>query len=177
MSFWIIIIIMAYRQHRFPWPSRAIRPYRPLLSVGLPCYILYQYRAVVDGCLTLTRLCEGVHRSTSLTRSPLFLQQYPACFAPLIWTVFEISGRCPYSCCSVECCLQDLFNTAHRIRVQLPLSFLSIRLISIHVVHPYSSIDSTAALKKKSTLFHLIDLTSMWPIFPNLRELRWYHFR
>ena len=32
--------------------------------------------------------------------------------------------------------------------MQFPSSFLSSRLVSVHVVHPYSSIDSTAAWKK-----------------------------
>ena len=30
----------------------------------------------------------------------------------------------------------------------MPLSFFSLRLVSVHVVHPYSSIDTTAAWKK-----------------------------
>ena len=38
-------------------------------------------------------------------------------------------------------------STAHSI-VQLPSSFLSIRLVNVYVVHPYSSIDTTAAWKK-----------------------------
>ena len=46
------------------------------------------------------------------------------------------------------CCFQDLCNTAYSILVQLPSSFFSKRLISAHVVHPYSSMDTTAACKK-----------------------------
>ena len=46
------------------------------------------------------------------------------------------------------CCLQDLFNTTRSILAQLPSSFLSILLVRVHIVHPYSSIDSTAARKK-----------------------------
>ena len=79
---------------------------------------------------------------------PLILQQCPTCLAHLIWMVFEIGGRCPYRCCFVRCCLQDLFNTARYIRVQLPSSFLSICLVSVHVVHPCSSIDTTATWEK-----------------------------
>ena len=59
-----------------------------------------------------------------------------------------MGDRWPYSCCFVGCCLQVLFNTACSILVQLPSSFFSIRLASIHVVHPYSSIDTIAAWKK-----------------------------
>ena len=56
-------------------------------------------------------------------------------------------------------CLQDLFN----ILELLPSSFYSIRLLSVHVVLPYSSIDTTAAGKKLSFIlsvrsdFHLTD--------------------
>ena len=51
----------------------------------------------------------------------------------------------PYSYCFERCCLQDWFNIAHSILVQLPSSFFSLRLVSIHLVHPYSSIDINAA--------------------------------
>ena len=57
-------------------------------------------------------------------------------------------GRWPYSWCLVECCRQDLFNIARSILVQLPSSFFSGRLVSAQVVHPFSSIDTTAAWKK-----------------------------
>ena len=50
--------------------------------------------------------------------------------------------------------LPDMFNIAHSILVHLPSSFFSIRLVNIHVVHPYSSIDTTAAWKKNCVLFY-----------------------
>ena len=59
-----------------------------------------------------------------------------------------MSGKWPYSCCFMECCLQDLFSIARSILVYLPSSFFSIHLVSIYVVLPYSSIDTTAAWKK-----------------------------
>ena len=37
---------------------------------------------------TLARPCERVHRSASLTNSPLILQQCPSCLVRLIWMVF-----------------------------------------------------------------------------------------
>ena len=46
------------------------------------------------------------------------------------------------------CCFQDLFNIAPCILVQFPFSFFSIRLIIVHVVHPYSSSDTTDGWKK-----------------------------
>ena len=51
----------------------------------------------------------GVHRSTSLMRSSLLLQQCPACLFCLTWIVFVMTGRWPYSWCLVGCCRQDLF--------------------------------------------------------------------
>ena len=70
------------------------------------------------------------------------------CFVYWTWMVLEMGCRWLYSCCFVECCFQDLFPTACSIFVQLPSSFFSIRLVSIHVMHPYSRMDTTAAWKK-----------------------------
>ena len=94
------------------------------------------------------RPCVGIHKSTSLMSSSLLLQQCPACLVRLTWIVFVIGGRWPYSWCLVGCCCQDLFRIARSILVQLPSSFFSSRFVSVHVVHPYSSIDVTAAWKK-----------------------------
>ena len=80
--------------------------------------------------------------------SSLLPQQRPACLVRLTWMVFVMDGGWPYSCCFVGCCFQHLFNIARSILVKLPSSFFSIRLVSVHVVHPYSSIDTTAAWKK-----------------------------
>ena len=89
----------------------------------------------------------GVHRSTSLMSSSLLLQQCPACLVCLTWIVFVMGGRWPYSWYLVGCCRQDLLNIARNILVYLPSSFFSSRLVSVQVVHPYSSIDTTAAWK------------------------------
>ena len=59
-----------------------------------------------------------------------------------------MGGRWLYSWCFVRCCLQELFKIARSTLVKLPSSFFSIRLVSVHAVHPYGSIDTTAALKK-----------------------------
>ena len=77
----------------------------------------------------------------------LFLQQCPACLVCLTWIVFVMGRRGPYSCCFLGCCLQDLFNIARSILVQFPSSLFFLRLVNVHVVHPYSSIDTTAAWK------------------------------
>ena len=78
----------------------------------------------------------------------LFLEQCLVCFVGLIYMVLEMGGRWPYSCCFVGCCFQDLFNITRSILVQFPYSFFSIRLVNIHVRHPYSRIDTTVAWKK-----------------------------
>ena len=59
----------------------------------------------------------GVHRSTSLMSSSLFLQQWLACLVRVTWIVFVMGGRWPYSWCFVGCCFQDLFNIACSILV------------------------------------------------------------
>ena len=64
-----------------------------------------------------------------------------------------MGGKWTYSCCFVGRDLQDLFNIVRSILVELPLSFFLIRLVSVHVVHPYISIDPTVAWKK---LFYFI---------------------
>ena len=73
----------------------------------------------------------GVHRSTSLMSSSLLLQQCPACLVRLTWIVFVMGGRWPYSWCLVGCFLQDLFNIARSILIELPSSFFSSRLVSV----------------------------------------------
>ena len=105
-------------------------------------------REVQTGCSILARPCERIHRSTSLMSSSLLLQLCPTCLVCLIWMIFEMDDRWTYSCYFVGSCLQNLFNIACIDLVQLPSSFFYIHLISVHVVHPYSSIDSTASRKK-----------------------------
>ena len=83
----------------------------------------------------------------SLMSSFLLLQQCPASLVHVIWMVW-MGGEWPYSCCFVGCCFQDLFNIAYCILVQFPFSCFSIHSVSVHVVHPFSRIDTTAAWKK-----------------------------
>ena len=98
------------------------------------------YPVSVQNCcrwVLAVHTCEGVIRRMSLMSLSLLLHQSPACFVHLIWMVLEMGGRWWYSCCFVRCCFQDLFNIAHSILVQLLSGFFSIRLVSVHVVHPY----------------------------------------
>ena len=62
--------------------------------------------------------------------------------------ILEMEGMWPFMCCFVGCRFKDLFNIASIILVQLPSSLFSLRLDSVHDVHPYINIDPTAALKK-----------------------------
>ena len=62
---------------------------------------------------------------------------------------------------------QDVFNIAHSIFVQVQSSFFSIRLVSVHMVHRYSRIDTTAVWKKLRFIlshksdFHIINNLSI----------------
>ena len=48
--------------------------------------------------------------------------------------VLEIGGRSPYSCCFVGCSFQNLFSIVRSSLMQILSSFLSIRLVTVHVV-------------------------------------------
>ena len=52
------------------------------------------------------------------------------------------------SSCFVRCCFLDLFNIPRSILMQLPSKFFSIRLVSVQIVHPYTSMNTTADWKK-----------------------------
>ena len=76
--------------------------------------------------------------------SSLSLKQCPVCLVRPIRIVFEMGGWWPYSFSFVGCCFQDLFNIARSILVQLPSTFF-LYALSVQVVHPYSSMDTTIA--------------------------------
>ena len=124
-------------------------------------------RSVLSGRPTLARPRGVFHRSSSLMSSSLLLQQCSACLVRLTWMVFEMGGRWSYSRRFMGYCLQDLFNTPRSILVRFLSSFSSRRLVSVHVVHPYSSIDMFAAWKKLSFIlsgrsdFHMTDNLSI----------------
>ena len=77
--------------------------------------------------------------------------------------VLKRGGRWSYNCRFTGYFHQDFLNIARRILVQLPSSFFSIHLVSVHVVHLYCSIDTTAAWKKLHFIlsyrsdFHITD--------------------
>ena len=147
-----------------PQKAPTIRPPSGLHPVSSQSCYMY----VRAGRPAIARLYVGVHRNTSLMSSSLFLQHCPAYLVRLAWIVFVMRGTWPYSWCLVGCCRQDLFNIVRNILVWLPSSFFSSHLDSVQVVHPYSSIDTTAAWKKLRFIlsvrsdFHVIDSLSIY---------------
>ena len=99
--------------------------------------------------------------------SSLLLQQCPACLFLLTWVVFVKGSRWPYSWCFVGCCRLDLVNIARNILVWFPSRFFFNGLVSVQVVYPYSSIDTTTAWKKLLFIlsvrfdFHMIESLSI----------------
>ena len=166
---------MSCWKYGHPRPSLATFPYRSLPQAGLLDNMLYPH--IVAECmfvlvvLLLHGHVWGSIRVYHLLCSSLLLQQCPSCLVRLTWIVFVIGGRWPYSLCLVGCCRQDLFKIARSILVQLPSSFFSSRFVRVHVVHPYSSIDATAAWKKLRCILsvrsdrHIID-SLLFKIFP-----------
>ena len=142
----VVTIIILCHQHGYPWPSLATSSHRSSHPAGPQGYIPYPH--IAAGRPAFARPYDGVQWRTSLMSVSLLLQQCPACLVRLTSIVFVMGSRWPYSCCFVGCCLQDLFTIARSILVELPSSFFSRRLVSIYVVHPYSSIDANAAWKK-----------------------------
>ena len=125
---------MSRHHYQYPWPSPATLRYIP-----------YRHRAVVcrSSCL-----CSSIWwgpQEYVTDEFILLLHQNPACLVRLTWIVFVMGGKWLYSYCFVGCCPQDLFNIPRSILVT---SFLSIRLVRFHIVHPFSSIDMNAAWKK-----------------------------
>ena len=151
---------MSCWKHGYPWPFIATFPYRSSPQAGLLDNILYPH--IVAECMfVLVVLLLIGHVWGSIRVHHLWVR--PTCLVRLTWIVFVIGGWWPYSWCLVGCCRQDLFKIARSILVQLPSSFFSSRFVRVHVVHPYSSIDATAAWKKLRFIlsvrsdFHIID--------------------
>ena len=92
-----------------------VHRFRQVLRAASRIYTELLY--VRAGHPAFARPCEGVDKSISLMSSSLPLQQCPVCLVRLILIVFVMGGRWLYSCCSVGCCLQDLFNIARIILV------------------------------------------------------------
>ena len=143
-------------------PLPIVHRFRPVLRATPRILTELQY---VDSswspyfCTTKWR----VHRSTSLMSSSLASPAMSCMSCSSNLDSFRDGGRWPYSYCFVGCCLQDMSNIACSIPVLLPTDFFSSCLVSVHVVHPYSSIDTIAAWKKLRFIlsvnsdFHMTD--------------------
>ena len=154
--------------------SESLSPFIPIVHHSQQ--VFQTTLVVLVGQSTLAHQCEGVDIKTLLMSSFLFLQEYPVCFICLIWIVLEMEGKCLYSCCFMGCCYQDLFNIACSIFVQFSSSFFSIHFVSIHVVHLYSSIDTTTAWKKSH--FILLDRSDFHIIYIYIYiYILWSHHR
>ena len=88
----------------------------------------------------------------------------------LSWMVCEIGSKWLYSCCFMKYYFQDLFKTTHNIFVLSSLSFFSMCLVRIQVVHPCSSTYIATAWKKSHFILsdiHMINnLSTAIHIFP-----------
>ena len=156
----IIIIIMSRYQHGYFWLSLATPPYRPLVLAGLQGYLhraaVCMFELDVLPLLVPLKGSTGVHHFWARPKFSNSVPQCPACLVRLILILFVTSSRWPYSCYFVGWCLQDLFNIARSILVYshvIAVNFFSIRFVGIHMVHPYSSINTTAAWKKLRFIF------------------------
>ena len=138
-------------------------------SSGLhPVYSHSYCMHVLAGRPAFAQAYVGVHRSTSLMSSSLLLQQCPACLVRLTWIVFLMGDRWSYSCCfggSVAARTYSILLAIFLCNCRLASS--PAVFFSVQVVHPYSSIDTTAAWKKLRFLlsvrfdFHMIDSSSI----------------
>ena len=106
----------------------------------------------------------GVHRSISLMSSSLLLQQCPAYLVRLTWIVFvwwEVGGRIVGALWGVTARTYSILLAAFLCNCRLAFFFSC--LVSVQVVHPYSSIDTTAAWKKLRFILS-VGLISIWSI-------------
>ena len=102
-----------------------------------------------------------VRRKASLINLSLLLQLCPEYLVHLTWMVLEMGGKLSYCRCFVGCYFQNLFYLARILLVQLTSSFFSIQLISVHVVHPYCRLATTACKLLRFVLSDMIDNLSI----------------
>ena len=82
--------------------------------------------------------CIGVHQRMSIMSLYLLLQQRLAYLVRLIWMVYEMGSKWPYSCCFV-------FKTARSILVGFLYSFFFNRFVDVYVVQPYRNTNTCTA--------------------------------
>ena len=84
----------------------------------------------------------------------VFCWQYQAGIVPLAWLINEIGGKWPCSCFFFfffffffVSCFQNSFSTARSNCVFFFFSFFSRHFVTVHMVHPFSSVDTARAQK------------------------------
>ena len=156
---------MSRHQNGYPWPSLTTPPYHPLLLAGLQGYNPYQHRAAICTIeLVILPLLGHVKGSTGVITYEL-VPTSPAvsCMSGSSDLVFVMGGKWPYSCCFVCAASSTCSVLLATFLCSCYQAFFSIHLVSVHVVHPYSSIDTTAAWKKLRFIlsvrshFHMTD--------------------
>ena len=125
-----IIIIKSRWQYRFLW-------FHPSFSAVTRHYILCPQRVDVSYCWSVN---SDASMFGAIMSCSLFLQQSPACLVRLTLMVFEMGGKWSNCCCFVECCFGDFFKRSRSTLLSFHSSFSSWIFVSIHKVHPYSSI-------------------------------------
>ena len=124
-------------------PSLATPLYRPSLPWGLPCYILYRHRAVVYRFLPDVLTSSAVSPMSGSSNLDSFLW----------WVVGGRTAAVLWSVASRTCSIQLEAFLCNAVQIFLHT------FVSIHVVHPYSSIDMTADMTTwplHKTAFYLI---------------------
>ena len=162
-----IIIIKSCREHGFSWFSLSFVSIVHRIQLVLCLYwtAVDRFYPDVQHLLVWRTSQENVVYEVTLTSPAL---SWMSCFSDL--NGLEMGGWWPYSCCFVRCYIQNLFSMARSMLVQLLSSFFSVCLVSVHVVHPLSSMGKSAAWSKLRFIlldvsdFHMTDSLSMgWP--------------
>ena len=125
------------------WPSLTTRLSHPSLPRGLQGFILYGTKLLYIGSSKSSYVCSSMWRGPQDYIAYKFVPTFPAMSRMSgssnldSLMVFVVGGRTASVCGVLPPGL-----------VQYSPQPFSIHLISIHVVHPYSSIETTAAWKK-----------------------------
>ena len=159
-----IIIIMSRYQYGYPWPSLAILPIVHYIWQVLRATFRIGTELLYVGSSFSSCLCSAMWKGpqgyityelvpTSPTVSRMPGSSNFDSFRDIVVgdrTAAALCGTARWTCSL----MLAVFLCSCR------QAFFSIRLVSVHVVHPYSSIDTTAAWKK----FYRSGLTSIWLI-------------
>ena len=128
-------------------------PHSPLTSLVHPSRGVFQYTSCIGiellyiGSRWSPNPCSFVWRVPQEYIAYEFVPTSPSVSHISALDIFRNGGRC-----FVGYCFQKLFNIARGILVYGPTCFFSRCLVWVHVIHPYSSIDTTAAWKKQRSI-------------------------